>query len=147
MSFTSVLDPIMNPVMSVPSPWNLLILSAVLTFAMTLAYKYITKQKLMKELKDDMKSMQTEMKTVKDSPEKMMELQKKVMEKNLKYMMESLKPTLITFIPILLLLNWLREYYSVLGNPDILFGLSWIWIYILFSVILSIGLRKLLKVY
>jgi len=91
--------------------------------------------------------MQTEMKSYKDNPDKMMELQKKVMEKNMKYMLESLKPTIITFIPILFILNWLREYYTALGNPDILFGLTWIWIYIIFSVILSIALRKLLKVY
>jgi uncharacterized membrane protein (DUF106 family) len=133
--------------MSIPSPWNLLILSTVISVALTLAYKYFTNQKMMKELKDDMKSMQAEMKSHKDNPDKMMELQKKVLEKNMKYMLESLKPTIITFIPILFILNWLREYYNALGSPDILFGIGWIWIYIIFSVILSIALRKLFKVY
>ena len=147
MSFTSFLDPILGPVMSIPNPWNLLLLSFTLTLIVTLLYKYLTDQKLMKELKDEMKAMQDEMKLLKEDPEKMMELQKKALEKNMKYIMQSLKPTLITMIPFLFILEWMRRYYTNLGNPDVLFGLSWIWIYILSSLILSLALRKLLKVH
>ena len=147
MSFTSFLDPILEPFMSIPSPWNLFLLSFILTLIMTLLYKFMTDQKLMKELKDEMKELQSEMKTLKDSPEKMMEVQKKAMERNMKYLLQSLKPTLITFIPVLIIFSWMRQYYTELGNPDVLFGLSWIWIYILSSIILSLTLRKLLKVH
>lgn len=147
MSYTSFLDPVLGPLMQIPSPWNLLLLSFILTSLMTLIYKYVTNQKLMKELKDEMKELQNEMKTLKDNPEKMMEVQKKAMERNMKYLFQSLKPTIITFIPILIIFQWMREYYTALGNPAVLFGLSWIWIYILSSIILSISLRKLLKVY
>lgn len=147
MSFTSFLDPVLGPFMGIPSPWNLLLLSFLLTLIMTLLYKYLTDQKLMKELKDDMKELQKEMKLLKDNPTKMMEVQKKAMEKNMKYLLQSLKPTLITFIPILIIFEWMRQYYTGLGNPDVLFGLTWIWIYILASILMSLGLRKLLKVH
>ncbi len=148
MSFTSILDPIFNPLMNfIPNPWNLIFISFILTLIITIVYKYVTKQKLMKELKDDMKSMQEDMKKYKDNPTQMLDLQKKVMEKNLKYMLESLKPTLVTMIPMLLIFNWLRIYYTNLGDISVLFGLGWIWIYIIFSIIFSIALRKLLKVY
>jgi len=147
MGWTSFLDPILGPLMRIPSPWNLLLLSFIITLVMTLLYKFLTDQKLMKELKDEMKSLQKEMKLLKENPEKMMEIQKKAMEKNMKYLIQSLKPTLITFIPVLIIFEWMRQYYTSLGNPDVLFGLGWIWIYILASIILSISLRKLLKVH
>ncbi len=75
MSITSFLDPVFNPLMNIiPTPWNLIIFSLALSVAMTLAYKYITDQKLMKELKDEMKIYQNEMKEFKDNPEKMLNL-------------------------------------------------------------------------
>lgn len=146
MSITSILDPVFNPFMSIiPNPYNLILMSLLLTLVITIVYKYVTNQKLMKELKDDMKSMQDDMKKCKDNPQQMLELQKKVMEKNMKYMLESLKPTLVTMLPMLWIFNWLRIYYTDFGA--VLFGLGWIWIYIIFSIIFSIALRKLLKVY
>ena len=101
----------------------------------------------MKELKGEMKEFQKEMKDLKDDPKKMMEVQKRAMEKNMKYMLQSLKPTLFTFIPLILIFGWLRSYYAAIGNPAVLFGLGWIWIYIICSIAFSIGLRKLLKIY
>lgn len=147
MSYYSFLNPVLEPLMSIPAPWNVLLLSFILTLIMTLLYKFLTDQKLMKELKDEMKELQNEMKTLKDNPERMMEVQKKAMERNMKYLLQSLKPTLVTFIPILIIFAWLRAYFTALGNPAILFGLSWIWIYIIFSIVFSISLRKLLKVH
>ena len=148
MAITSFLDPVFNPFMSfIPSPYNLIVFSLALSVALTLSYKYITNQKLMKELKDEMKIYQNEMKAQKDNPEKMLDLQKKVMEKNMKYMMQSFKPTLVTMIPVLIIFAWLRGYYVALGNPAVLFGLSWIWVYIIFSVVFSMVLRKVMKIY
>lgn len=148
MSITTLLDPLLGPIMDgVPSPYNLLLMSFLITGIITLAYKFFTDQKLMKELKDELKALQNEMKELKEHPEKVMELQKKAFEKNMKYMMQSLKPTLITMLPILLIFGWLRSYYTVLGNPVVLFGLSWFWVYFIFTIILSIALRKLMKIY
>ncbi|MDP3918425.1 MAG: EMC3/TMCO1 family protein [Nanoarchaeota archaeon] len=147
MSFTSMLNPILGPIMSIPSPYNLILISFLITGAITLVYKFMTDQTLMKELKAEMKSMQKEMKEFKNDPDKMIGLQKQVMEKNLKYMMQSLKPTIITFIPIIIIFGWLRTYYTELGDPIVLFGLSWFWSYFIITIILSIALRKLLKVH
>ena len=147
MSYTSFLDPVLGPLMSIPAPWNVFLLSFVLTLGMTLLYKYATDQKLMKELKDEMKELQKEMKMLKDEPAKMMEVQKRAMERNMKYLLQSLKPTIISLIPIFLILGWMRTYFIALENPVILFGLSWLWIYIISSIIFSLGLRKLLKVH
>ena len=147
MAFSDFLNPVLGPVMNLPNPWNLLLVSFILTGIITLLYKFLTDQKLMKELKDEMKGFQKEIKGLKDDPKKMMEVQKQAMEKNMKYMIQSLKPTLFTFIPIIFIFGWLRNYYEALGNPDVLFGLGWIWIYIIFSIVISLALRKILKIY
>ena len=41
-----------------------------------------------------------------------MELQKKAMEVNMKYMSHSLRPTLITFIPIILIFGWMSAVFA-----------------------------------
>ena len=147
MTLTSFLDPVLGPVMTISNPWNILLLSFVLTLVMTLLYKFLTNQKLMKQLKEEMKLHQKEIKELKNMPEKMMETQKVMMDKQIKYFLQSLKPTIVSFIPVILIFTWMRNYYLGLGNPAVLFGLGWIWAYILSSIIFSIGLRKLLKVH
>lgn len=122
-------------------------ISIVITFIVTIAYKYFTDQALMKSLKEDTKRLQSEMKNHKDNPTKMMEIQKEAMDKNLKYMMHSLKPTIITLIPLLIIFTWLRNSYKDLSLNFLGFIDSWIWAYIIVSLIASIALRKLLKVH
>lgn len=135
-----------GPIMNLPDPLNLLIISFILTGLITLAYKYLTDQTKMKELKDEMKATQKKMKELKDQPDKVMSMQKDAMKKNMEYMKHSMKPMLFTFIPIIVIFGWLRNYYTALGNPTIFFGLTWIWAYIIFSVLISIVLRKILKI-
>lgn len=147
MVIYSFLDPFLKPVVGLPSPWGLLIIAFVLTFIITIFYKYLTDQDLMKNMKLDLKKIQNETKELKDYPQKLMAKQKEAMELNLKFMLQSLKPTLFTLLPILLVFNWLRGYYTNLGNPDILFGLGWFGTYVIFSIVLSIGLRKIMKVH
>ncbi len=133
--------------MNLPDPFGLLVISFILTFIITLAYKFLTDQKLMKSLKEELKELQKKMKEFKDQPSKLMEIQKEAMQKNFKYMIHSMKPTIITFLPIIIIFSWLRNYYTSLGNPPVFLGLSWIWSYIIFSIIFSIILRKIFKVH
>jgi|SRR3989344_8286932 len=123
---------------------GMIVISFFLTLIVTLVYKWTTDQAMMKSLKDELKQHQKEMKDHKGDPKKMMEIQGRAMEKNMKYFMHSLKPMIITFIPLILVFGWLKETYN---GIDVLFGLSWIWSYIIFSMIFSIILRKVMKVY
>ncbi|MBL7100892.1 MAG: DUF106 domain-containing protein [Nanoarchaeota archaeon] len=135
-----------GPVMNLPDPLNLFIVSFILTGLITLAYKYLSNQTKMKELKTEMKDMQKQMKEMKDQPSKVMSMQKDTMKKNMEYMKHSMKPMLFTFLPIIVIFSWLRGYYEGLGNPPIFLGLKWIWVYIIFSLVISIFLRKVLKI-
>lgn len=130
--------------------WNplgaLIIISFILTALITIAYKYLTDQELMKSLKAELKELQQQMKEAKSDTQKLMQLQKQSMEKNMKYMMHSFKPTLFTLIPLLIIFNWLRVEYT--GKELNFIGIhSWIWVYIIFSIVFSMLLRKLLRVH
>ena len=83
MVFESLLDPVFSPLLQLHPLWGIAIISLILTWIITLVYKWVTDQKLMKELKDDIKSVQKEMKEFKDNPAKVIEIQKKAMEKNI----------------------------------------------------------------
>ncbi len=106
-SLNFLLDPILSPFLNLGPFWTVLSIAFILALVITLVYKWVTDQELMKTLKGDIKGMQKEMKKFRKDPEKMMAMQKKAMEKNMKYMLHSLKPTLVTFIPIILIIGWL----------------------------------------
>ncbi len=116
MGFLSFLDPTLNfafgPLLKLDPLLIVLILSLLISLIIVVIYKYTTDQNLMKQLKDEIKEFQREMRTLRDDPKKAMEVQKKATQTNMKYMMHSLKPTLITFIPIILIFGWLQGHLA-----------------------------------
>lgn len=119
MAFESMLNPIFSPLLRLPVWLSLFIISGLMSLLVTLIYKWMTDQKMMKQLKDEMKEMQKKIKEVSKNPEKALALQKQAMESNMKYMMQSMKPTLITFIPVILIFGWLNSalaYYPIMPN-------------------------------
>ena len=104
-----VMDAILGPLLNLPPLWVILIISFAISLLIVVIYKFATNQTLMKDLKDELKSFQKQMKELKEHPEEVMKIQKKAMQTNMKYMMHSLRPTLITFIPIILIFSWLQD--------------------------------------
>lgn len=107
-----IFSPILDPLLHLPVWLSLLIVSLFIALVSTLAYKFVTDQTLMKRLKSELKELQAEMKTLRDNPAAMMKVQKQVMETNMKYMTQSLKPTLVTFIPLILIFTWLSGHLA-----------------------------------
>ena len=124
---------------------GILVISLVLTLLVTLAYKFMTDQHMLKNIKDEMKDLRKQMKENKHDQSKIMELQKISMEKSLKQMKQTFKPMLITMLPLLVIFSWLRNTYNPIG--PIVGSLTWIWVYIISSMIFSIILRKIMKVH
>ncbi len=111
MVLDTILNPVFKPLLNAVGPlWTVVIMSIVISFLITIIYKYATNQTLMKQLKDDLKKDQERMKKLKSDPKKMMEIQKSAMEKNMKYMMQSMRATLITFLPIILVFGWMNGH-------------------------------------
>ena len=125
--------------------------SLLITIFITLIYKKVTDQSEMKRLRDELKSMQKEIKEKKDQPEKMMEIQKGLAAKNLEYMKHSFKPMLYTFFPVILVFYWLRGIFEETGTlltlPIFGWNLNWLWTYIVFSLVFSLIVRKVMKVH
>jgi|SRR3989344_374609 len=124
---------------------GLLFISLILTLIISFSYKFLTDQKELKSQKDIIQKLQKEIKSLKDDPKKMMEKQKEIMDINLKMMKHNIKPMLITFIPLLIIFGWLKETYGPIGN--LIFGMSWFWVYLISAILFSIIIRKVLKIY
>ena len=110
--FESIINPIFAPLLKLNPLYTVIIISLVMTFLVTIAYKYLTNQELMKSLKEELKDHQKKIKEHKHDPKKAMHLQKKAMESNMKYMMHSFKPMLFTIIPIIIIFSWLNSHLA-----------------------------------
>lgn len=108
----ALLDPILGPLLSLPSFWAILILSLAVSLIITLVYKYTTDQNLMKDLKKEIKEFQKLQKELKDKPQEMMKVQREAMQVNFKYMKHSFKSTFYTIIPILLIFGWMNGHFA-----------------------------------
>lgn len=126
---------------------GLIVVTFVATLLVTLAYKYLTDQVKMKELKETMKTMQKEVKQYKDDPTKMMQHNKEIMSKNLEYFKQSWKPMVFTMIPFIVMFGWLRTTYDPITLNFLGIFDNWFWVYFIFSIIFSMILRKIMKVY
>lgn len=93
----------------------------------------------MRALKKRQKEIQKEIKKSKD-PSLMQELNAEMLSLTGTMMKSTMKPAFITMIPFLILFAWLRGIYIPI------MGSGWIWYYLGFSILISIGLRKVLKV-
>jgi len=118
---------------------SIIFISIVVTAISTLLMKWLTNQEHLKSLKKRQKELQEEVKKHKDDGEMVKELQKEMLSITGTMMKSSFKPLLVTFIPFLILIYWLRSIYTPL------MGGSWIWWYIGASLISSMIFRKVFK--
>ncbi len=107
MFLDTILNPVLNPLLSLGSFWTILIVSLFISLLTTVIYKYATDQPALRSLKADMKRKQKKMSALKDQPKKAMKIQKEVMKLNGQYMKASFKSMLYTFLPILIFFGWL----------------------------------------
>ena len=121
MVFDNLLNPVLGPLLKLPSLWAIVLLSFLISLIITLIYKFTTNQSLMKDLKEEMKAFQKQIKELKHDPKKAMEMQRMSMKTNMKYMGHSMRSTLFTFIPIILIFGWMTShlsYYPILPGQD-----------------------------
>ncbi len=145
MVFDAFFNSIFSWAIQISPLFGIFFVSAVITLLTTLVYKYATDQKVLKALREDLSRLQKEMTQEKHNPQKMGELNSQIWQKNLESMKHGLKPMIITFIPVIIIFQWMRATFAPYGN--VLFFLGWFGTYFIITLILSITFRKLLKVY
>lgn len=112
MAYYDFLNVIFYPILKLPTLWALLIISLFISLLITVITKYFTNQEMMKKIREDMKDLQKQSKESKNNPSRIMELQKKQMELTMEQFKHSLKPTLITFIPIIIIFGWMSSVFA-----------------------------------
>lgn len=108
----SYIDKLFSPLLSISPIISIILVAFFAALIMTLVYKWLTDQALMRVLKDDLKKYQQELKLNKDNTDKVLELNKKLMDVNLQYMSHSMKPTIVTMLPVLLIFGWLSAHFA-----------------------------------
>ena len=120
---------------------SVVLVSAFVTLAMTLVTKYFTNQDRMRELKNLQKACQIKLKDNKGKPDEAAKIQKEMFECSMEMMKHSMKPLLFTFIPLILLVGWLKGVYA-----ETTISSSWLWWYIGSGIASSIVFRRIFKV-
>lgn len=141
---------IFNPSLGGLLNWNVTLgmftITILIALITTLAQKYGTDQATIRELKARQKEINKKSKEFRHDPQKMMEIQKELMPVTMQLMKLSMRPMVFTSIPIILTFRWFNDYFALAGEIKFLGFLSWFWFYLIFVIIFSSILRKILKV-
>ena len=152
-AYYSALNTVFSPVLALPDPIALMILSLIITFGVTLIYKFRIDSVAMKEVKTKVKAMQKEARELqKTNPEAASGKMDEMMKLTNKQMKLSMKPMLPTMVFIFLFLPWIATLFE---GPVVLmpfelpfFGNDFGWLawYMVISLPASQLLRKILGV-
>jgi uncharacterized membrane protein (DUF106 family) len=130
-----------------------LLFSAVITFVITVIYRFLANQNEIKQLKISMREKQEKIKELqKTNPQEANRMLNEIMVLSSKQMRMNMKPMLLTLIVVGITLPWLGQVFpgAVVKLPFTLpyFGNDFGWLawYILVSVPLGYLFRKLLRV-
>lgn len=141
---------VLGPTAGVLLTWNLtigmIIIVLIINLITTFIQKYATDQDALRELKKEQKILQEEMKKYKDHPEKVAELSKKQLEFIPKTFKLTSRAVMFTGIPFILFFRWFADVFTTMGDPKFFGVLTWFWFYLIFTMIFSSILRKMLKV-
>lgn len=130
---------------------DIYLISLFLSLYITLINKKFTDQIKIKALREEMKQLRLKHKeTMLKDMKKAQKIQQEMMQKNLENLKQTMNPKimLLTMFPALILFPIIRKYYLPLGE---FFNLGftsfgWLGTYVLFSLINSIILKKILDV-
>ncbi|MEK6945741.1 MAG: EMC3/TMCO1 family protein [Nanoarchaeota archaeon] len=141
---------VLNPTLGALINWNvnigMTIVVLLITVITTVVQKYTTDQETLKDLKKQQKEMNEKAKQHRSDPQKMLEIQKEMAPLSIKMMKLSMRAFVFTAIPLLLFIRWFMDFFNTIGNPKIFGFFSWLWFYILGSLIISAILRKIMKI-
>ncbi|PIU75982.1 hypothetical protein COS75_01575 [Candidatus Pacearchaeota archaeon CG06_land_8_20_14_3_00_35_12] len=143
---------------------SIILISFLISLFFTWLYKKTSNQERIKELKKKQKELQEKMKSQKNEPEKMLETQNEMLNLSSEMMKLSMKPMLISMVPVIIIFPILGWLYTTAGVGNIMpwnfyvwglcdwrltkglcNGAGWFLSYIIFSLIFSPILRKMMK--
>ncbi len=96
---------------AMPPLLAIFLVSAFVSLLITIVYKFATNQGLMKQIHDEMKSLRSQIKETKDASA-ISQLNKRLMELTMKQAMHSMRSTLITMVPLFLIIGWMNANFA-----------------------------------
>ena len=131
----------LKEIISINPTAGVIVISIIITLIMTIVTKYLTNQNRMKELKEIQNTCRIKIKDYKGKPEELKKIQQEMLECSMELTKHSMKPMLFAFVPLILLITWLR---GVFVGTEI--QSTWIWWYIGAGIFSSILFRRVFKV-
>lgn len=102
----------LNWLLSLKPSYSILIISVFTVLLSTVAYKYLSNQNLIKQIKSRIKSLNAEIKQYKSDMQKSLELQNQILKHNMEMMPLTMKPSMWTLVPMLLVFLWVSAVFS-----------------------------------
>ena len=143
---------ILDPTFGALIRWNifvgLLTIIFIINLIITIIHKYATDQKALLELREKNKEIQGKMKEAQKNQDqqKIKELSKESFVHMREQMLHSFQSIGYTAIPLILFFRWFGDFFGNVGNPKIFIVMGWFGTYVIFSIIFSTLIRKILKV-
>lgn len=121
---------------------SIILFALVISFLISLVNYFFLPKEKMRAIKERQKTLNAQIKEHHKSgnTEKAMELQKQMLPDMMEMMKHSMIPMIITLIPMLILLSFLRASYAQTSIAG-----SWFWYYLVAAIAGSMIFRKLLK--
>lgn len=118
------------------------IVALFISLIITIINYFVLDKDKLHSIKARQKELQEKMQAYKKAgnSSKMLEIQKEIASSSLEMMKHSMKPMLITFIPIIIFFSWIRSVFVLTSIST-----TWIWWYLVSSMIGSIVFRKLFR--
>lgn len=131
---------------------DIYLLTLVVSLFITLTNKYMTDQVKIKALRKEMKDLQKKVReAMTKDPKKAQKMQQDMMKKNMENMKHTMNPKimLITMVPLMIVFSFVGKLYSDFGEFFNFLGMTefgWLGTYIVFSIVNSILMKKILNV-
>jgi len=123
--------------------------SIVISFIITIIYKFLGDQKEMKRIKSDLKVYREKINECKkrQDTEEMNRYMNEMLKLSQKQLRINMKPMFISSILFLIFLTWMSGAYADVQANLLGFTLNWFWIYFITVIPCTIIFRKIMKVY
>lgn len=119
---------------------SIIVVASVISLFVSIVNYFVLDKERMLEIKQKQKTLNEQMKLHKDNPSKLQELQKEMMSHMGESMKHSFKPMIITTIPLLVALPFIRNLFLTTSLSG-----SWFWWYFVGAIASSLIFRKLFK--
>lgn len=95
-----------------PALYSVLIISFAVSLLINIVYKFMTDQKRLKEIREEIKVYQERMKQLRDDPKKLVEVQRDAMKLQMEMFTQTMRSTFITIIPLILMFAWMNAHFA-----------------------------------